>query len=238
MALELKLKRGGVADDLSYVYIDDNTGNYEVTDNPGGFGAPNPLRNTIALYLYGYKYRPSSDDELLVFSQTADPLTVSNWKINLTEDGYYYFRVLGIPIWDIATPYNVGDIVYDSSRYWIAIDVSTGLQPLNNPVEWEEIPDLTTDAIYTNTSIYTGSLDQVFDYRAKVCYQTQVQLEAEGCCDCHSKDKSKTKIYQKIFVHLSAARFDCLQQKYAQADAELKFLEDFCASVNCEHCNC
>lgn len=236
MALELKLKRGAVLADLSEFILMDNTGVYDAVDNPTGFGVPNPERNTIALFLYGYKYRANSDDEALVLNNSADPLLVSQWDVPISEDGYYYFRMLGIPIWEIATPYAVGDIVYHSSRYYIALDVSTGVDPLTDPLTWEEITDLTTDAIFGNPSIYVTSSDQVLNYRAKACYQTQVQLEAEGCCDCHTGSKSKVKIYQKIFVHLTAASFDCLQQKYPQADAELAFLSEFCASIACPHC--
>lgn len=236
MALELKLKRGAVLADLSEFIMLDNTGTYDPVDNITGFGTINPDRSTVALYLYGYKYRPTSDDELLVLDNSADPLVVSQWSVPISQDGYYYFRMLGIPVWDAGVAYIVDDIVYHSSRYYKALDVSTGVDPLTDPLTWEEIPDLTTDEIFTNTSIYVVASDQVLNYRAKACYQTQVQLEAEGCCDCHSKDKSKVKIYQKIFVHLTASSFDCLQQKYPQADAELMFLAEFCESIACPHC--
>ena len=69
MALELKLKRGAVLADLSEFIMLDNTGTYDAVDNIGGFGNINPARSTIALYLYGYKYRPTSDDELLILDR-------------------------------------------------------------------------------------------------------------------------------------------------------------------------
>jgi hypothetical protein len=238
MALQLKLKRGAVSADLNYLYLEDDTGNYDVTLNPGGYGAPNPLRNTLALFVYGYKYRKDTPDEAIIIGNLV-PTTATNWLIPFSEDGYYYFRILGFPIYDIAASYVVNDLVYYATGYYKALDIITpGQDPINNPTLWEPITDLTTSEIFNNVSIYVGSSDQVINYRAKQCYQTQVQLEAEGCCDCHSKDRTKTKVYQKIFVHLNAAAFDCLQQKYPQADEELVYLAKYCETIQCQHCNC
>lgn len=237
MALELQVKRGAIDNDLTYFFMEDNTGLHDAVDNPGGYGTVNPDRTDLALYATAYKYRAASDDEVIAINND-DPLNVSQWKVAMGEDGYYYFRVLGFNIYDSLLPYVVNDLVYYLTKYYKAIDVaSPGEDPLNNPLVWEEIADLTASEIITNPTIYTVESDQVVNYRAKQCYQTQVELEAEGCCDCHSKDRSKVKIYQKIFVHLNTASFNCLQQKYAQADATLQYLAEYCASINCPHCN-
>jgi len=241
MPLELKLKRGAVDQNLVYFLMLDNTGVYDAVDNPGGYGAPNPERAVLALYLYGYKHNKSSDDTPIIIDNTAPP-TVTQWQIPMFTDGYYYFKLLGFNIYDELLAYVADDMVYYATKYYIATDIipiGPGQDPLTNPTgSWTEVTDLTTEEVYNNASVHKTSSDQVVNYRAKACYQEQVFLDAEGCCDCHSREKTKTKTYQKIFVHLNAANFDCLQQKYAQADEELMFLSEYCKSIHCVHCKC
>lgn len=236
--LQPKLKRGAIDGlNLAYFLLLDDTGVYAASTNEGGYNSPNPARADVALHLYGYKYRKDTADELLVI-ENPSPLTATQWQIPMAEDGYYYFRLLAIPVYNAGLPYVVGKIVYHEGGYYKSIDVvSSGQNPIDNPDLWEAVEDIQTDEVFEDASIYTGTSDQVVNYRAKQCYQIQVQLEAEGCCDCHSKDRTKTKTYQKIFVHLNAAAFDCLQQKYQQADEELMFLAEYCESIQCKHCN-
>jgi hypothetical protein len=240
MALELKLKRGAVSADLDYYYLEDNTGVYDADTNPTGYGGSNfTLRAELALYLYGYKYRKDSADEAIVISNLI-PTTATSWQIPMSEDGYSYFRLLGFAIYDPASAYIADELVFYATGYYKSLDVvAPGQDPINNSTLWVALTtaDLISDAIYEHSSLVTGFTDQVVNYRAKQCYQVQVQLEAEGCCDCHSKDRTKTKIYQKIFVHLNAAAFDCLQQKYQQADEELVYLAEYCQTIQCKHCN-
>jgi len=232
--LELKLSRGAIAADLSYFILEDSTGVYDVTDNPGGYGTPNPERASLALYLYGYKYNKDVPDTLLTIDNVAAP-TAASWTIFMSQDGYYYFKLLGFAIYDVALPYIVGDKVYYTGSYYNAIDVvAAGQDPINNPALWEVISDLTAESLLTDPVVFSASSDQVINYRAKQCYQTQVQLEALNNCTCNST--VKTRPYQKIFVHLNAANFDCLQQKYPQADEQLSYLADYCASIQCSHC--
>jgi hypothetical protein len=238
MPLQLKLKRGAVDSQLAYFLLLDNTGLYNVTTNPGGYGTPNPDRATLALYLYGYKYKKDVDDTPLNISN-LDPTAVTQWQIPMPTDGYYYFTLLGFNIYDVLLPYAQGVYVYYAGGYYKSLDViATGEDPINNPSLWEPVADLTSDDVSGNASVYTAFSDQVPNYRAKACYQEQVQLDAEGCCDCHDREQTKTKKYQKIFVHLNAASFDCLQQKYQQADAELMYLAEYCESIHCKHCSC
>jgi len=237
--LQLKLKRGAVSSELDYFFLEDNTGTYDALTNTTGYGnlPANPERDDLALFVYGYKYRKDSADEAIVIPN-SNPTTATNWQIPLAEDGYHYFRILGFPIYDLALTYAAGVMVYYNTRYYKSLDIIAATEdPINNPDLWLEITDLTTDEVYANTSIFVNYTDQVINYRAKQCYQEQVQLEAEGCCDCHSKDRTKTKVYQRIFVHLNAAAFDCLQQKYQQADEELVYLAEYCETIHCKHCH-
>ena len=213
MALELKLIRGAIDDDLTYFTLTDNTLLYDAVDNPGGYGTPNPDRADIALYLYMYKHNKDIDDSaLLLFNN--NPTTVSSWQIPMLVDGYYYGKLLGFALYDPLLSYIVDDMVYHENNYYVAIDVAAPAEDsINNSLIWEVISDLTADSVSTNPSIYVTPVNQVLNPRAKQCYQTQVYLSTTTSCKCN-KDRTKTKPYQKIFVELSAASFLCLQEKY------------------------
>jgi len=237
MALALTLAKGAVDADLAFFYITDATGTYNVNTNPGGYGAPNPLRNTLALYVYGYQYVADGDDTALTINNTT-PDVVTQWQIDTTTDKYRYFKVLGIPIWTTA-PYvfdaDNPPLVYYNSVYYKCLQNSTNLDPINNPAYWEVITDLTTAEIYANTTIHVGSFDLVTNWHGKQCYQSQMFLEAKDC-GCDGNNRAEVRPYQKIFVKLYTASLKCAQQQYAQADDLLVDLALYCETLNCEGC--
>jgi hypothetical protein len=236
MALDLKLAKGTVDSELAFFHITDSTGAYSVT-NPGGYNTPNPARNTLALYLYGYEYRETVDDVLLVINNTI-PLTVTEWQIDVTTDKYRYFTLLGIPIWTTAAyTFNAVNppLVHYNSVYYKCLQSSTNLNPINNPLYWEVISDLTTAAILANTTIYTDRLDLVTNWNAKQCYQSQIFAEARDC-DCKGTNRAEVRPYQKIFVQIYAAGLKCAQGQYAQADDILTAVNEYCSTLNCEGC--
>lgn len=235
MALELKLKRGAVADDLSYFLVTDNTGTYDVVTNPGGYGAPNIARNQLALFVYGYKYMPNpTADTLLTIINNNDPENATQWQVTMNMDGYHYLRVLAFNIWSDAANYLEGAYVFYQTRYYRALTDNINQDPINNPDDWVEEIDLTTTAIYEHSSVLTYQLDTNIDYRARACYQIQVKKNAKDNCNCNGAAPGPVvKPYMQIFVHLNAARFDCLQGKYPQADAEMQYLAEYCESIGC-----
>lgn len=235
MAIELKLKRGAIASDLSYFMVTDNTGTYDATTNPGGYGAPNILRNQLALFVYGFKYMPNPDaDTVLTIVNNNDPENATSWQVNMSMDGYHYIRLVGFNIWSSLATYGVGDYVFYQTKYYRALSVTLNQDPINNPLVWVEESDLTTDTIYEHASVYVYQLDTNIDFRARACYQIQVKNNARDNCNCNGVAPGPVvKPYMQIFVHLNAARFDCLQGKYPQADAEMQYLAEYCESIGC-----
>lgn len=237
MPLALTLSRGAVDADLGFFFITDNTGLYDVNNKPGGYGAPNPARNTLALYVYGYQHVSGNDDTVIAINNTI-PATVTEWQINDTQDKYRYFKILGIPIWT-TSPYvfNVNNppLVYYNAVYYKCLQNSTNLNPINNPLYWEPIVNLTTPEIYANTTIHVGSFDIVTNWNGKKCYQTQMFLEAKDC-GCNGTNRAEVRPFEKIFVMLYTAGLKCAQQQYIQADELLTELSLYCQTLNCDGC--
>jgi hypothetical protein len=237
MALEAKLKRGAIDADLAFFLVQDNTGNYDAVDNAGGYGTPNPDRVDLALYVYGYRYKKDSDDLLLLIDNSADATSVTSWQVPMTEDGYYWFRMLTFNVWNDATAFVANNLVYYAGAYYRALDASTNEIPSVYPLKWELLSDadLISDELFEDANVVSSTtLDTVINSRAKACYQIQVKKHAKENCSCKGDVPGPVvQPYMKIFVHLNAAAFDCRQQKYAQADAELMYLKDYCASIGC-----
>jgi hypothetical protein len=220
---------------LAFFMVEDDTGTYNATTNPGGYGSPNPVRASLALFVYGYKFMPNPDeDTTLNIINNNDPVNVTSWQVDMNMDGYHYIRVLGFNIWSAVATYQIDNLVFYQTRYYRALAITTNEDPINNPLVWQEELDLTTDEIYANASIYTYQLDTVINSRGKQCYQKAVLKEAQENCNCFgSVPGPVVKPYMQIFVHLNAANFLCRQQKYAQADAELQYLASYCNNINC-----
>ena len=117
MALELKRTFTQKADGTEvYIEVVAATGLYNVTTNPGGFGAPNPARNTLALIFYGFHKK--SDGDVVVAENTHDPLTVSQYTIPMAKDknGHLEGHIFALRIFDSIVNYVDGDIVYDNEN--------------------------------------------------------------------------------------------------------------------------
>lgn len=94
MAVQLKFSRTGINADAAEMYISDITGDYDVVDNPTGWGAPNPERSEKALI--GQAFLHKSDSDVGVELVSYDPETVSNFTLLCPEDGYYELIVASV----------------------------------------------------------------------------------------------------------------------------------------------
>lgn len=95
------------------LYFNDGTGDYHVDDNPGGFGAPNPARNTIALILAVQKIA-GNDDRTDITISNDTPLSAAIWTVDAAtnKDGWYQGILYALPIKTGGE--TAGDVVYDS----------------------------------------------------------------------------------------------------------------------------
>lgn len=84
------------SDDGGTIYLSDITGDYNVSTNPGGYGAPNTARTDLALILI-VNYKAIAGDESIAVSG-YDPEVVTQWTMpNITKDGHYEFKVYQVP---------------------------------------------------------------------------------------------------------------------------------------------
>ena len=269
MAFTLQLGQGALtavnAVPTSYL-MQDNTGVYNVATNPSGYGTPNPARAYFALYLYGYRYISGGIDNVISISNTI-PVTVTNWTIPVTTDGYSYFTMLAIPVFGITTAgisgsvnYITGNIVYLSSNnsYYICVTADTQAGgPLVNPSRWSVITDPTTivagltagliNGIVTSlviSAMYYVVSNVVTTYFNTQAFQLQLSIEAQCNCndvnfkDSNTSNRAEVRPYMRIFVDLYTANIYTAQTSFTLADDVLANLTNYTATLSCATGTC
>ncbi len=139
MALIPKFATSQANQEGTELYFNEGTGTYDAADNVGGFGAPNPERNTIAIFLIVEII--ASDNVRTPISVANDtPLSVTQWTVDVVtgKDGWYQATQYQIPVKTGSE--SAGDIVYDS--------VAQEIQRFDDPgYTTLEVSDLATASI-------------------------------------------------------------------------------------------
>jgi hypothetical protein len=102
MALTLKLLTQ-IASDVKDLFITDKTGEYDASDNTGGWGAPNPELNQSAL-LAQVVYKASTGDVSLEavgspirYNPAASNTDESQFQFTYVNDGYHIHYLMRLP---------------------------------------------------------------------------------------------------------------------------------------------
>lgn len=117
MAIQYKLSTTPIFNsEGTTVTLTDETGIYNVSTNPGGYGTPNPARNTKAILLLPLYKKISGD--LQATQNTYNPLTVSTFITDIPIDGWYQFKMFAL---DLLSSVDIndeeaGDIFYNSDN--------------------------------------------------------------------------------------------------------------------------
>ena len=146
MPLDIKLNYEAISDDCKTVTLKDITGDYDATDNPGGYGDPNdlianPNRATIALFLFGQVYDPTTQLYSQIFLENPDPANADTWEFESDKDAYYQISTTYVTLWAPGT-YGLGDIVYqDGEGLYRSLAGGNTDIPNVSPGTWEEISE-------------------------------------------------------------------------------------------------
>lgn len=145
--------------DGSIIYVNDATGDYDVTSNPGGYGGPNTERSNVALIIIG-DYKASAGDTELTFD-AYDPEVVTQFSVsNLDTDGYYQFKIYTVDKYVAQSP-TLNTFVYNFTSNQLQRGNGSGFvsaEPeeleendiANNTQDWPHIPDLSRARNYLN----------------------------------------------------------------------------------------
>jgi hypothetical protein len=154
------------SEDGKTVTATDATGDYAAGTNEGGYGAPNPDRNTLALIVLLVERKTGGD--VSYYPDPNDPETADTFVFHIENDGHYQLRVWPLEIKAAQTP-DVGVYVYDATADEIQRGDGTqfltatvdDLNAENNtftPVEDLQIADLTKAFVFVNR-MYVESMN-------------------------------------------------------------------------------
>jgi len=211
------------------IYIEDKT----------VYGVAPEDRASYALYLAGFFYNENANNSRLNIDNTT-PETVVTWEIDSTSDGYHYFDLLPIIIWDISTAFSKGDICYQNTFYWEALTDNSGEIPTDTTgVHWELVEDPYLEVGNLN-ALGQPVIDDVTRYdmvslcRANICYGEVVSNAAENCCDECAETTSGD--FMKVDVLLQSAYIQIGQLKYTTAHKTALLLQNVCNDLT--DCGC
>ena len=118
-AMPLILKTTETINDIGtevYIEFRQATGDYDATDNPGGFGAPNPARNTMAVLLWAKHKLVAGDQDATIFAYNPESVEAFTIAMAKPVNGVLNYAVVALPIFIDGGSYSDGDIVYDKEN--------------------------------------------------------------------------------------------------------------------------
>lgn len=204
-----------VTADLSFsadeVILTDDTGAYNVSTNPTGYGTPNAEFTDYAHYAIIRKKNVNNVADEVLTLNAYNPITDTEFTADRDRDGWYEGVKLNIPIWDtgfVATGGTAatGSVVYHSGVVYYCNTSNTNESPTASPAKWTAVSDLTT--IEDNPTLIATIVDRVTAFDADVYWSQQIaELSQQGLTWRQEDNKLKARldlIYQQIQVVLVA----------------------------------
>jgi hypothetical protein len=212
MALDLK-QLVQVAQNGASIWSTDQTGEYVVTENEGGWGSPNPELNQSAVMVIG---RRDSDptqynsfvDAQIKYNASYDNTTVLTWEMDYILDGVHsiYLNRLYASADDIISI--EGQTFINNDVWYNYIDKSVKQLVLGVPTILDLTLDEDVDKILATTSVETVLCEHVLvnDLAVK---KNDISLELfqgrrDGTCNA---EEEKIKNQMDILLSISSANY-------------------------------
>lgn len=231
MANILKVEKESISADGLTLTIGDNTGNYDVTTNPGGYGAPNDVRSDLYLKLFVTLKKTSGDEQITVSAYNEN--TADTWTVGITEDGYYEIYLYACKVWSAVITYAANQVVYYASTDKFYYSIAGG--NLNNlPTDtgdWTEVTDVSQlkAAIATSqANTYADVYEYIELYNSRVIKARAYYQEDGSCGKCGS---CGTSLYQKIRNLVDGAAINEALTAYARAQVQVEEIQALAQEV-------
>lgn len=235
MALTPDFRKDTVVAPGTYFYLTDHT----VYGTSG-----NPARNTLAVAMTAYKVAESLVETPMVVA-TYNPLTVTQFQVTATVDGWVKFYVAIIPIYTttVTVTSNKYDVVYDitTAKYYTYINSTPAINTVvTNATYWSIIADPTSVLQNIGTASVTNNISyqivqSINTYLTEKCYNTVAKQNAKELCDCgcEGTDTSKTsRLFTQLDGLLIAAKIDDVQQLYLAGERAMRTAQTYCDQCN------
>lgn len=236
MALELKIEKGSISSDCKTLTIDDNTGNYDATDNPGGYGAPNEVRANLYHKLFVTLKKTTGDTDVTVAAYNEN--TASQWTVTITEDGRYELFLFSTLAWASGTTYGLDHIAYDATtdKFYKSIQAANLNNVVTDAAWWEEA---------TLASEFVAALDDSqpdtysdIENVIELCRSKNCKARAVLNAGCGCIDECTLGEYRKIELMIASAEVNEALLNFEKAQRLVEELQVFCDNVDETDCGC
>jgi hypothetical protein len=215
-----------IAEDRSEVYVEflNATGAYDADSNTGGFGAPNPARNTLAVLIFAEHQLSTENIEATI--SAYNPLTVSSFTIAMekAKNGILYHGVLALPIFDDQLTYENGDVVFDNEN------PSDAFVKKMVDDEWEEVDlkDLVEDTTVYQAVEYSFPIADAELIKKNLLAEKLQKLRDYVYDEC-GEDEYKVLRDRYEYIHglIRAASDDFCSEYYAEAQLKIEEVFNF-----------
>lgn len=215
-----------------YIEFLNATGAYSVS-NTGGFGTPNPARNTLAVLFYG-NYKPSAGD-VLATPAVYDPLTVSTFTFAITPEtnGHLNGYLFALAIYDPMGSYTDGDVVWDNTTNPVVPVVKKRISGSFQTVTLESLIDDAEATQVEFNSLITVEAEKFQNELSadRLPYLRDI-LNEDGCET--TEYKTARNNYDYVDSLLEAVFLDYSAQAYSEAVLKLEEISDFQESYNAQ----
>jgi hypothetical protein len=194
------------------VILTDNTGAYNVTSNPTGYGSPNAAFADYGHYAIIRKKNVNSVADQILTLDSYDPTTVTAFTATRSVDGWCEGKKLNIPIWVGGTSYTAGSLSVGSivSRsgipyYCIQSHSTPSKDPATQSAYWTVIPNWTTSGladIEANPSITVTTIGRVTAYNADVYWSAAMAANSQRGLNGFAQDDRQKSRYDLIYYHI------------------------------------
>lgn len=142
MALLLKISESSYDRSTHTATFSDDTGNYNASTNPGGYGTPNPERNTLALVVSAVRI-----NNQLEVVKWDDPINDSSFDYLFEADGVYDIYLCSIPF--ITGSFDPNALATDYVFYSVQDDLVYKVKESENGSKYvEETNDVVANSLH------------------------------------------------------------------------------------------
>lgn len=238
MALVINIVKDSINDAGTELYLSDSTGVYEVSDNPGGYGTPNPARSSLALILLANNKRQDEGDVECAI-ESYNPVTAEDFTVTLYKDGWYQIKTFGLRLYSTSILFAVTEAVYDVATQTIRkIATVSGSGPYTYTYTVIEKEDLDSSSVIT---LYDAVLNTLVLSNLCKCHASAVKNyfnEAEPVTNkTATKDSVSFDTYLKVDTYLKSIKYSFGFGSYTQAQLKVEQAEKICLCID-DNCNC
>ncbi len=232
MALVLVVAKSSISSDCGTLTIVDNTGNYNASTNPTGYGAPNETRANLFLKLWLTLKKTDGDEWITIAAYNEN--TASSWEITITEDGYYEAYLFGCLAWSSGTTYAINHITYSSSTdiFYKSLQNSNTNHAVTNTDWWTPVTDvaeLKAAVAASQANVYADVHEWIEMCNSQVC-KARAYLKKE--CKCKGgKGCNCNQTFDEIRYLLDGAVIHNALATYTKGQAIIEAIQNKCNCI-------